>query len=300
MYFSSANPGMKYGGVIGDSKYKVLSLISEKYLPKTLFIAQSTSFSSIIKIIVESGIEYPFIIKPDIGERGKDVEKINGEDELKAYLTNKTNELIIQEYIGYELEFGILYHRYPEATTGRITSVVQKNFLSITGDGKRTFMELISSQMRANDRLEYFQNKFKDRIRDILPDGEKLYLEPIGNHCRGTIFNNAQHLIDDKLNHVFDEIALEINGYYYGRFDIKVPSIDDLYKGKHIKILELNGVSSEVAHIYDPKYKLLQAYKDVAANMKIISRIAKKNHELGIAYDSLGRFLKDLVNHFRK
>lgn len=300
MYFSSANPGMKYGGVMGESKHKVLSLIPKKYLPKTLFIANSTSFSSIIKRIKENAIEYPFIIKPDVGERGKDVEKINGEEELKAYLTNKSNELIVQEYIGYELEFGILYHRFPESKVGRITSVVQKDFLSVTGDGKRNLLELISTQIRAHGRLDYLRNKFRSQLNNVLANGEKLYLEPIGNHCRGTTFYDAQHLIHDKLNKVFDAIALEINGYYYGRFDIKVPSIDDLYEGKNIKILELNGVSSEVAHIYDPKYKLLRAYKDIANNMKIIAQIAKKNHGLGIPYDPLFQFLKDLVAHFRK
>ena len=128
---------------------------------------------------------------------------------------------------------------------------------------------------------------------------KKLYLEPIGNHCRGTTFYDAHHLINDKLNQVFDKIALEIHGFYYGRFDIKVPSLEDLYHGKNIIIFELNGVSSEVAHVYDPNYKLIQAYKDIAANMKIISLIAKKNHDNGHPYDSLWKFLIDLRKHLK-
>lgn len=299
MYFSTANPGMKYGGVMGESKYKVLSLIPEKYLPESIFIARSTSFSNIIKMIKGQGFEYPFIIKPDIGERGKEVEKINDEHELKAYLENKTNDLIIQEFVEHELELGILYHRFPGAKKGQITSVVQKDFLTVTGDGNRNLQQLISNQIRANSRLEYLLTKFNKHLKDILPDGEKLFLEPIGNHCRGTTFYDAQHLINDQLNQVFDEIALEIQGYYYGRFDIKVPSLEDLYMGQNIKILELNGVSSEVAHIYDPNYKLIRAYKDVATNMKFIAQIARINHEQGLCYDPLGRFLKDLFTHLK-
>lgn len=300
MYFSTANLGMKYGGVMGDSKSKVLSSIPSEYLPKTIFITRSTSFSNILKVIENGNIEYPFIIKPDVGERGKDVEMVRSENELKAYLVHKTHDLNIQEYIDYDLELGILYHRFPNENKGQITSIVQKGFLSITGDGKCNMRELIANEIRANAKLDYLNNKFKNELDDILIDGEKRYLEPIGNHCRGTTFYNGHHLINEKLNLVFDKIALNVHGFNYGRFDIKVPSLDDLYNGKNIKILELNGVSSEVAHIYDPKYKLLHAYKDIATNMKIISLIAKKNHELGNEYDPLWKFLKDLITHLKK
>ena len=299
MYFSTTNPSMKYGGVIGDSKYKVLSLIPPKYLPKSIFITGSTFFTSIEKIIKQDRIDYPFIIKPDVGERGKDVELICNKNELQEYLAHKSNDLIIQEYVDYALEIGILYFRFPGMEKGGITSMVQKSFLTVTGDGKSSLLQLMSTQIRAVGRLDYLQEKFKNKLGDILPDGKKLYLEPIGNHCKGTTFYDDRHLINDKLNLVFDKIALEIHGFYYGRFDIKVPSLEDLYHGKNIIIFELNGVSSEVAHVYDPNYKLIQAYKDIAANMKIISLIAKKNHDNGHPYDSLWVFLKDLQMHFK-
>ena len=120
-----------------------------------------------------------------------------------------------------------------------------------------------------------------------------------GNHCRGTTFYNANKLINGQLNEVINKIALQIEGYFYGRFDLKVPNLQDLYAGKNIKILELNGVSSEVAHIYDPDYKLIPAYRDIARHMKYIAKIARKNHELGVPYDSLSQFLKDLRHHLK-
>ena len=299
MYFSTANPGMKYGGVMGESKYKVLSTIPSQYLPKTEFIMRNTSYSNILKIIEKAGLKYPFIIKPDIGERGKDVELIKSEIELKAYLVNKSNDFNIQEYIDYNIELGILYYRFPNEEKGQITSIVQKGFLFITGDGKSNMRALIANEIRANARLNYFYYKFKNELEEILADGEKRYLEPIGNHCRGTTFYNGHQLINERLNLVFDEIALKVRDFNYGRFDIKVPTYEDLYNGKNIKILELNGVSSEVAHIYDPEYKLIRAYKDIASNMKIIYKVAKKNHELGMEYASLGNFLIDLRDHFK-
>ena len=299
MYFSTTNPGMKYGGVMGESKYKVLSSIPHEYIPKTSFLKAPISKSNILKIIDKENFSYPFIIKPDVGERGKDVELIDNESELLRYLKDKSTDLIIQEYIGGGLEFGIMYHRMPGSDRGEVTSVVEKGFLSVTGNGDSTIRQLIEKELRAAGRLDYLYKKFEDSAEDILPKGEKLYLEPIGNHCRGTTFYNANTLISDKLNDVINTIATRIDGYFYGRFDLKVPNLHDLYAGKNIKVLELNGVSSEVAHIYDPDYKLMDAYKDIARHMKYIAEIACKNHELGVPYDSLSHFLKDLRIHFK-
>lgn len=300
MYFSTANPGMKYSGVMGVSKYKVLSSIPKKYVPSTMLISTSTSFSRILTMIQEYGFRYPFIIKPDVGERGRDVEMISNEDELKAYLDGKCEDMIVQEFVDYALEFGIMYHRLPGESRGKVTSMVQKGFLSICGDGRKTIQQLLEEEIRANSRIDYLKNKHTASLKNVLESGEKMYLEPIGNHCRGTTFYNANHLINEKLTTIFDQIAHQIDGYFYGRFDIKVPLLDDLYSGENIKILELNGVSSEVAHVYDPDYRLIRAYKDIAKHMRYIYEIAKRNHISGIPYDQLSAFLKDLKIHFQR
>ena len=114
----------------------------------------------------------------------------------------------------------------------------------------------------------------------------------VGLVMAGTLFN-------DRMTLVINQISLKIDGFFYGRYDLKVPSLEDLYSDKNIKIMELNGVSSEVAHVYDPDYKLIQAYRDIAKHMKYIFIVAKKNRATGIPYDSLWTFLKDLRNHLR-
>jgi hypothetical protein len=299
MYFSTTNPGMKYGGVMGESKWKVLSRIPEKYKPKTYLITTPVSVSRLVNMISKEKLRYPFIMKPNIGERGKDVELIHNEDELRLYLPGKSFDLILQEYVPGGLELGIMYHRLPEAEKGVVTSVVQKGFLSIRGDGQRTVKQLIESEMRAKGRLDYLLKKFEKELDRVIPRDEKMYLEPIGNHCRGTTFFDATNLINEQLDVVINEISTQIDGFFYGRFDLKVPNLEDLYAGKNIKILELNGVSSEVAHVYDPDYKLTQAYRDIALHMKYIYQIARKNHALGVQYDALWTFLRDLRDHLR-
>ncbi|MDZ7607968.1 MAG: hypothetical protein U5K79_20865 [Cyclobacteriaceae bacterium] len=239
-------------------------------------------------------------MKPDIGERGREVELVHDENELKKYSEGKSGNYIVQEFVDFREEFGVLYHRMPGETRGKVTSVVQKEFLTITGNGRDTLGTLVSGEIRARSRLDYLAEKFAHSWNTILPKDEKIRLEPIGNHCRGTSFHDANQLLGNQLSAVFDTISTPIDGFYYGRFDLKVPSAEDLLAGRNIKILELNGVSSEVAHIYDPDYSLLRAWSDTARHIKIIWRIALKNHALGHQYDSWWIFIKDLLKHLRE
>jgi hypothetical protein len=300
MYFSTTNPGMKYGGVMGESKFKVLQSIPKDFIPKSILLKAPVSMNIVLDKLRAEGFYFPVILKPDVGERGRGVEVIYNDKELAAYLIGKTEDVIVQEYITGGLEFGVLYHRLPREANGEVTSMVRKGFLTVTGDGKATFRQLIEAEFRARSRLDYLFNKFENELERVFSDGEIVNLEPIGNHCRGTTFFNANEFINDTLNEVFNKISLQIEGFFYGRFDLKVPSLHDLYAGKNIKIFELNGVSSEVAHVYDPDYKLIQAYRDIARHMKYIYLIARKNHELGVPYDPLLKFLKDLRNHINK
>jgi len=296
MYFSAANPGMKYGGVMGESKIKILNKIEKSYLPKTLFFKSSTTYRQIIFTIKTKGLAFPVIIKPNIGERGKGVEKIEDEAALVKYFKEyPVQDLIVQEYVDAPLEIGVLYYRFPDKKTGNISSVVLKEFLTVNGNGKDTLQRLIAKHPRAKARNAYLKEKYAASLHIILAKGEKAYLEPIGNHCRGTKFLNGNHIVNPQLVKVFDKIAANIEGYNYGRFDLKVSSLEALYRGEDIKILELNGVSSEPAHIYDPSMKLWQAYKDLLAHAAIIQQIGVANHKSGIPYDSLKTFLSDLL-----
>jgi hypothetical protein len=89
-------------------------------------------------------------------------------------------------------------------------------------------------------------------------------------------------LINEQLNEVFDSIAKQIEGFHYGRFDLKIDCIENLYLGKNIQIMELNGVSADLGHIFDPNYKLFDAYADVARHWKILADISKEQQKKGI------------------
>lgn len=115
------------------------------------------------------------------------------------------------------------------------------------------------------------------KLLETPAENEEVLIEPIGNHCRGTEFVNRNDLIKDEIHAVFDEISSTVDGFYYGRYDLKVRDFESLYTGNGIKIMELNGVSAEPAHIYDAGYKLLDAYKDILYHWRLIIKIYRQN-----------------------
>jgi len=291
---------MKFGGAIGSDKAGSLRDIDSRYLPKTILIGKDSSFTDVISMVARKGVSYPLIAKPNNGERGKGVEKIANEEELRDYFMSHVGELLIQEFIDSKHELGVLYYKHPHTGEGHITSIVQKGFLKVTGNGKKTLRQLILNNTRSRLRKNYLFHKFSRVLDDVVPKDEVLFLEPVGNHCRGTEFINGQNLINAQLISVFDEISQSIHGFDYGRFDIKVEDIDAMYKGEGIKIMEINGVNAEPAHIYDRSYTLLGAYKVIKKHFDIMYFIAmSRQNESHIEWPTFSEFMTGYREHTR-
>jgi hypothetical protein len=297
-FFTAANPGIYLGGFVGESKTDILLKVAESYLPQSLYFDEMDRPEKVLEVLAHSGIQYPLIIKPDVGERGNGVEKIGNEAALLTYLNQFKGDFIIQEFVDSEIELGILYYRTPNGKQSGITSIVGKEFLSVTGDGFSALHHLINQSNRAQLRKTYLLEKFEAQLNDTLPDGKVLLLEPIGNHCRGTKFVNRNDLITPELIRVFDAIAQNMSGFYIGRYDLKVTSLQDLNSGKNIKIMELNGVTSEPAHIYDPSTTLWQAYQALFLHYSLVYKIARQNNQNGIKYISFATVLKQLKRFY--
>ena len=221
-YFTLANPGIDYGGVFGESKIDILKKIPLTYLPTTLFFEPQTTGSQIKEEMQRANLIFPVICKPDKGEMGFKVAKIENDDQLNTYLANSTDRIILQEFIEYEIELGVLYYRMPNDNHSGITSIVGKEFLQVVGDGCSSIRELINKTDRGRLQLKSLEYRLKDQFDKVLPNNHRMIVEPIGNHCRGTRFINRNDLITPELIKVFDQIATQFEGFYYGRFDLKV------------------------------------------------------------------------------
>lgn len=294
-FFTASNPTIEFGGMLGESKDKIFKLIPDPYIPKTYKLNAAVDLESFLERLKMEGLDYPFILKPDIGERGWMVELIKNEDELNEYLDRIQVAFLVQEYVSYELELGVFYYRYPNCDHGTVSSIVMKDMLSVTGDGIRTVADLMTDDARAKMHLDHLRMKEPDLLKQTPKRGEKVELNPIGNHSRGTTFLNGNHLIDSRLIKVFDQISKQIDGFYFGRYDLRCRSVKDLYHGKHFKILELNGAGAEPAHIYQPGFSLIQAYKDIIHHLKVLVDISILNKKSGIPYYSFSQGLKEIM-----
>jgi hypothetical protein len=286
-FFAATNPIMEMGGFINYSKYNVLKLFPKEFIPKTLFIHKTSQKENIVELLQKSELNFPIIAKPDMGERGNRIAKVDNLEELREYFAEFPHRnILLQEYIDYALEYGIMFYRFSENERGTISSMVEKEFLTVCGDGKSTVRELIEADSRRTLYLEHLEEVYKNKSTlDQTPKkGKVVLLEPIGNHRRGTTFLDANHKINEDLLTVFDKLSQGLEGFYFGRYDIKAKSLEDLYAGKNFKIMELNGVNSEPAHIYDPKMPLWKAYRDLFRHWKTIYRIGTQKHQEGIPY----------------
>ena len=298
-YFTNVDPAIEYGGFFGESKIDILNKIPTKYCPKTLFIQRDSDFSLVKEEFSKNDFEYPVICKPNVGERGNLVQKVEDLDEMHSYHLS-SGDYIIQEYVNYEIELGILYYRMPNHQNGHITSVTKKGFLKVIGNGNDTILALMELSERARFQINSFKKRWGAQLLEIPKIGKEILLEPIGNHCRGTTFYDYNHLINRQLESIFDQICHSIEGFHYGRFDIRVASLPDLQEGKNIKILELNGVSADPAHIYDPNFKLIKAYSVVAKHWKILADISIEQQKLGIRPIPINVLWPVVKAHFNK
>jgi len=281
-FFLHVNPAIKNSGDGTDSKYETLQLVPEKNRPKSVLVPIRTSFLKVINSIELAKIEFPLIAKPDIGFRGLLVEKINDKNHLKEYLTtNNSIDILLQEFITLKKECGIFYYRLPNEQKGKITSITLKKFLSVIGDGKSNLSALIKADKRAFIYFELLQKIHRENIFTIPKKGEKVILTVIGNHSKGTEFLNGNHLISKDIEYCFDALNKQMDGWYYGRLDIKYDTLESLING-HYKVLELNGILAEPTHIYDathPEASYFKAVKTIQNNWKIITEIAIQNQK---------------------
>ena len=168
--------------------------------------------------------------------------------------------------------------------------------LKLTGDGHSTLETLALNNWRA--AKQWSRLKFAVNPGRVLTKGEELLLEPIGNHSRGTTFLDGMKLIDDKLTEAMTTLFHQIEGeVYYGRFDILCRDIDGLKKLEDFVIVEFNGVGSEPAHIYQPGFSLLQAYRVLRSHIQIVGKISAAQRSRGVSSMTLREIWRVFRSH---
>lgn len=278
-FFSNVNrPYMKYGGLFEESKHAMYQRTPMGLIPKIVLL-NSAETDVVMEAHKNSNLGFPFIIKPDHGLRGKGVHLIHSYGDLEDIKLPNDYIWIIQEYCPYELEIGVLCLKDPRTNKWRITSLMQREFLRVIGDGSSNLGQLIASNDRAFLQLQRLHQKFD--LNSIPEKDEVIELGKIGNHRLGTRFIDKAELISPILTQAMSKLCNQLEGFEFGRLDIKFKNWEDLIELKNFAIIEVNGTNSEPAHIYDSKHRFTYGLNQILLHWKYIYTLHKQANKSG-------------------
>ncbi|MDR3456278.1 MAG: VTT domain-containing protein [Verrucomicrobiae bacterium] len=286
---TAANPGIFSGGMVGESKMQTLRELmqtSPQFTAEAELIVGATTEERLVSLretCARRRIFYPFILKPDLGQRGAGIKLIRDESQALAYLQQTSAALLVQRYADGPHEAGIFYYRFPGEPRGRIFSITEKIFPVIIGDGKSTMAELVWNDARARFMAEKYLQRFGARQNEVLAEGKTQSLVQAGNHAQGCIFRDGMRLNSPALESCIDEISKKVSGFFIGRYDIRFASEADLRAGKKFSIIELNGAAAEATSIYDARNSLWSAYRTLFRQWDLVFAIGAENRRRGCA-----------------
>jgi len=300
---TAANPGIFSGGMVGESKMVTLRDLmntSPESTAEAELLAGSTPetrLASLREICARRNISYPFILKPDLGQRGAGIKLIRDEAQAEAYLRQTSAALLVQRFAAGPHEAGIFYYRFPGEPRGQIFSITEKFFPVVTGDGQSTVAELVWRDPRARFMAAKYLQRLGARQNAVLPDGESQPLVQAGNHAQGCIFRDGMGLCTPALSDCIDAISQKLAGFYIGRYDLRYANEADLRAGKNFQIIELNGAAAEAASIYDARYSLLNAYRTLFRQWELVFAIGAENRRRGCVPMSVARCWREWRNY---
>jgi membrane protein DedA with SNARE-associated domain len=302
---TAVNPGIPTGGLIGESKSQILDSLdsSTGFLTPYLMLRTSTSAEAreraALAFAQGEGGGYPIVLKPDVGQRGSGVTIVRSGEELAALARGLEIDHMLQRYVPGE-EFGLFYLRESGAKRGRIFSITSKVMPEVVGDGVHTLEQLILMGERSVAAAVHYLRAQSQRLEEVLAPGERLQLVEIGTHCRGAIFLDGDQLRTPELEAQIERLARSFEGFHFGRFDVRAPSAAALSAGEGFQVLELNGMTAEATHIYDPAHGIFFAYRVLFEQWRLAFEIASANRRAGARPSTWSEVLTELFGYRSK
>ena len=283
--FTTINPSMPLGGLLGESKSDILdglagisdALPAWRRLPPG---SPDERLEALRRFLEYENLDYPAVLKPDTGERGRGVAVVRSEADAAAFFEAAPGPALVQEYVAGE-EYGVFWARHPGRSDGHVFSITHKLRPTVTGDGQSTLQRLILLDRRAVAIAHIYAREHPEAAKRVPAAGEVVELTEVGAHSRGTIFLDANHLHTRELEQAMNEISTAYDGFDFGRFDVRAPSAEALQRGDGIRVLEVNGVTSEATHMYDRRYGFFAAHGILRRQWKIAFDLAEERIRAG-------------------
>ncbi len=296
--FTAANPAIPLGGFVGESKADILERLPPAAvarfcrLPGRLPVAER--LGAVRAFAVRHGLAPPLVLKPDVGQRGAGVVIARSWTEVETMLATAGGvDYLAQEHVAGP-ELGLFWARLPDEPRGRLISITEKRLPAVTGDGRSTAEELVLADPRLLARAPLYLERLGQRRHRVLGAGEEVALADLGNHCRGADFFDGERLRTPALEAAVEALGTGCDGFWFGRFDVAAPSLDHFRRGAGLKVLELNGVTSESSHIYDPRYGLPAAWKTLYRQWALAFEVGRRNRRRGARPATVGELVAAL------
>ena len=262
--FTAINPAMPLGGLLGESKSDILdglhgigdALPAWRRLPPG---SPEGRVAALRDFLEDRNLDYPVVLKPDTGERGRGVAVARSEADVAAFFEETPGPALAQEYVAGE-EYGVFWARHPGRREGHVFSITHKVRPTVSGDGTSTLERLILDDARAVAIAHIYRREHPGAATYVPAAGEGVELTEVGAHSRGTIFLDANDLHTPELEQAMNAICTAYDGFDFGRLDVRVPSAEALRRGEGLRVLEVNGVTSEATHMYDRGYGFFAAH----------------------------------------
>ena len=296
---SAANPGITSGGLVGEGKLEYFEGMGPIARAATAtYCAVSThhrpSSAQLRQLMRRSVLFFPLVAKPDLGLCGYGVRLLTNMGELQAYLAAfPANEMVVlQAYLPQEGEAGIFYARDPVTGNGRIIGMALRYFPRVTGNGASTIAELMALDPRAGRAV-------KSRLHDCCHDsgripaaGEVVRLATIGSTRVGGLYRDGGAYITPQLTAAVDAIARDMPEFYFGRFDVRFNTLQELSAGRGFTIMEVNGAGSEAIQAWDPDIGLAAGLQMIFQKQSLLFAIGNAMRRQGVRPIGLLRLIK--------
>ncbi len=287
---SAANPALTAGGLVGEGKREYFDTMGMLARAATAPYATVRKHRGLDKPALQAamagaGLDFPLIVKPDMGMCGYGVRKVDTLRELFCYAFHfpDAETMILQQYLPQENEAGIFYVRDPATGQGHVSGLALRYFPQVTGDGRSTIAQLIKSSCRAGRSLGKCTHRATADLTRIPAAGERVRLSTIGSTRVGGLYRDGKDCITPMLTAAIDAIARDMTDFHFGRFDVRFTTTDALRAGTGFTIMEVNGAGSEAIEAWDPGTGLVAGLRTIFAKQRRLFEIGAANRKGGAA-----------------